>query len=74
MPLEHPFRITYRASAFSRSETELAQADDYATALEIAAAKSREAWGRASPIFIRQGRKKIHEIPAGAGYTGWDQR
>jgi len=63
------FTISYRPEPWTKSEIELDTADDYPTALEIAAQKSREIWGCRSPIFIRLGRKKIHEIPAGSGYT-----
>lgn len=62
------FRITYLPEPWTKSEVELGKSNDHAEALEIAAAMARQHYGKRSPIFVRKGRKKIHEIPAGVSY------
>lgn len=61
------FTVSYYPDSFTRSEYVLATLDNHVDAMEAAVANAKMYYGERSPIIVRQGKKKIHEIPRGAG-------
>ena len=62
-----PFTVGYYPEPFMKSDYILSRYDNLPDALIGAAEYSKTFYGERSPIILKSGRKKIIEIPSGAG-------
>ncbi len=63
------FSISYKPEPWTKAEYVLGRCDNHVEAIETACGYSKMFYGEISPIIVREGRRKIHTIPAGAGRT-----